>query len=171
MSSTEVPETVMAVLNAPEIVAAITALACTLLGGITVIVKLLTKKFEEKLARIAKTADATHDQVANNHDLNLRDDLDQISGMMGEIREKLEEQDRHMREDQHEQAERDRQSEERILEIRKDLRTASENAVRDRELLHRRVSDTRAEVRNLSSETKRRFTEVDETIRRLHPEQ
>lgn len=181
MSMTAMPDTVAVALSAPEVGAGLIALIVALLGGITAIVKVITRKFEDRLTGIAHTADATHEQVANNHDMNLRDDLDRLSGefhdfsgqviqQLKEIKLSLSDQDRQAREAHHEQHQRDQQSEERVLGIRQDLRAATENATRDRELLHSRVNETRQEVRDLASETKRRFTEVDETVRRLHPD-
>lgn len=181
MSGSVTPDTIAVALSAPEVGAGLIALIVALLGGITAIVRVITKKFEDRLTGIARTADATHDQVANNHDMNLRDDLDRLSGefhdfsgqviqQLSEIKASLSDQDRQTREAQHEQHQRDAQSEERVLGIRQDLRAATENAVRERELLHSRVNETKQEVRDLASDTKKRFTEVDETVRKLHPD-
>lgn len=73
------PEPIHTVITAPEVVTLITAVVVGVLTWITVSIKRSTDRMQE-------TVDSTHEQVANTHSTNLRDDMDGVSGGIETLR-------------------------------------------------------------------------------------
>ena len=73
------PEPIHTVITAPEVVTLITAVVVGVLTWITVSIKRSTDRMRE-------TVDQTHEQVANTHSTNLRDDVDGVSGGIETLR-------------------------------------------------------------------------------------
>ena len=73
------PEPIHTVITAPEVVTLITAVVVGVLTWITLSIKRSTDRMRE-------TVDKTHEQVANTHSTNLRDDVDGVSGGIETLR-------------------------------------------------------------------------------------
>lgn len=73
------PEPLHTVVTAPEV---ITALTLVVVGVLT----WLTVKLKRSTDQMQQTVDQTHEQVANSHHSNLRDDMDGVSGGIDTLR-------------------------------------------------------------------------------------
>ncbi len=73
------PEPIHTVITAPEVITALTL-------GVVGVLTWLTVKLKRSTDRMQQTVDSTHEQVANSHHSNLRDDMDGVSGGIETLR-------------------------------------------------------------------------------------
>lgn len=82
-SAGQIPSPILAVLASPEVITAGTALLAALIAWLRVTIKRQQQRLEERMTRMsahvvraANAAESASEGVHNNHDSNLRDDLD-----------------------------------------------------------------------------------------------
>ena len=74
----------VAVMAAPEVVAALAALGIAICGVVTMQLKVISARLKNRIDAVHETAEAAREQVTNHHGTNLRDDLDQLSRQLRE---------------------------------------------------------------------------------------
>lgn len=193
-----VPHTVIELVTTPEVIQIAGVLILTVLAlfvwlarwGIKSIRHRIQSleavmKTTENTARVAAdSASAAHEQVANNHSVNLRDDIDELKSEVGETRSSigvimellaqagesqkaLSDEFDEMRHEQHDRA--NNQASQLNL-LWKDVSAAEEKATQERNVLHRRVSDTKEEQRRNFDELSSKIGMLESSMHRLHPD-
>ena len=74
----------VAVMAAPEVVAARAALGIAICGFITLQLNALSARLRQRLDAVHESAEAARSQVENHHGSNLRDDVDQLARQVRE---------------------------------------------------------------------------------------
>lgn len=75
---------VVAVITAPEVVAALISVIVAICGTIAIQLRALQERLKQRLDDVHATAEAAREQVTNHHGSNLRDDLDALAAQMRE---------------------------------------------------------------------------------------
>lgn len=74
----------VAVMAAPEVVAALAALGIAICGFITLQLKALSARLRQRIDAVHESAEAARSQVENHHGSNLRDDVDRLARQVRE---------------------------------------------------------------------------------------
>lgn len=78
------PHPVIAVLTAPEVIAALVSLIVAICGTIAIQLRSVQARLKKRLDDVHAAAEEAREQVTNNHGSNLRDDLDALAAQMCE---------------------------------------------------------------------------------------
>ena len=153
------PSPILAVLASPEVITAGTALLAALITWLRVTIKRQQQRLEERMTRLnahvvraADAAESASEGVHNNHDSNLRDDLDSKFGQVldglarltGAVSD-LQESDR-----QHEA--RMARMEVQIEGVRNDARTDRSHLYTEVQSLHDRIDRVKTDTKPLRQE-------------------
>lgn len=155
------PSPLIAVLASPEVIAAGTALLAALITWLRVTINKQQQRLEERMTRLnahivraADAAESASEGVHNNHESNLRDDLDsqfgrvldglaRLSGAIDDLRESDRQSDARMA-----------RLETQIEGVRNDARTDRSHLYTEVQSLHDRIDRVKTETNPLRQEPK-----------------
>ena len=154
VSAESSPSPILAVLASPEVITAGTALLAALITWLRVTIKRQQQRLEERMTRMsahvvraANAAESASEGVHNNHDSNLRDDLDskfgQVLGGLARLTASVDD----LRES-------DRQHESRMARMETQLEGVSNDARTDRSHLYAEVQSLHDRIDRVKDETK-----------------
>lgn len=81
---TGAPHPFVAVITAPEVMAALISVIVAICGTIAIQLRALQERLKKRIDDVHATAEAAREQVTNHHGSNLRDDLDALAAQMRE---------------------------------------------------------------------------------------
>lgn len=155
MSSAESsPSAIVAMLASPDVIAAGTALLVALITWLRVTINRQQQRLEERMtrmnahiARAASAAESASEGVHNNHDSNLRDDLD---AKFGQVLDGL----AHLTASVDDLRESDRQHDARMARLETQIEGVRNDARTDRSHLYTEVQSLHDRIDKVKSETK-----------------
>lgn len=150
---------ILAVLASPEVITAGTALLAALIAWLRVTIRRQQQRMEERMTRMsahvvraANAAESASEGVHNNHDSNLRDDLDSKFGQVLDGLSRLTESVDDLRESDRQHDARMAQVEVQIEGIRNDARTDRSHLYTEVQSLHDRIDRVKTETKPLRQE-------------------
>lgn len=148
------PSPLVAVLTAPDVIAAGTALLVALITWLRITINRQQQRLEERMtrmnahiARAASAAESASEGVHNNHESNLRDDLD---SKFGEVLDGLNRLSKAVGDLQ----ESDRRSDARMARLENQIEGVRNDARTDRSHLYTEVQSLHDRIDKVKSETK-----------------
>lgn len=153
------PSPLVAVLTAPDVIAAGTALLVALTAWLRVTIKRQQQHLEERMTRMsahvvraANAAESASEGVHNNHDSNLRDDLDSKFGKVLDGIARLAASVDDLRESDRQHDARMARLETQIEGVRNDARTDRSHLYTEVQSLHDRIDRVKSETSPLRQE-------------------
>lgn len=148
------PSPIIAMLASPDVIAAGTALLVALITWLKITINKYQQRLEERMTRMnahvvraADAAESASEGVHNNHDSNLRDDLD---AKFGQVLDGL----THLTSVVDELRESDRQHEARMARMESQIEGVRNDARTDRSHLYTEVQSLHDRIDRVKSETK-----------------
>ena len=149
----------LAVLASPEVITAGTALLAALITWLRVTIKRQQQRLEERMTRMsahvvraANAAESASEGVHNNHDSNLRDDLDVKFGQVLDGLARLTSSVDDLRESDRQHEARMARMETQIEGVRNDARTDRSHLYTEVQSLHDRIDKVKTETKPLRQE-------------------
>ena len=153
------PSAIVAMLASPDVIAAGTALLVALITWLRVTIKRQQQRLEERMTRMsahvvraANAAESASEGVHNNHDSNLRDDLDAKFGQVLDGLARLTESVDDLRESDRQHDARMARLETQIEGVRNDARTDRSHLYTEVQSLHDRIDRVKSETKPLRQE-------------------
>ena len=153
------PSPILAVLASPEVITAGTALLAALITWLRVTIKRQQQRLEERMTRMsahvvraANAAESASEGVHNNHDSNLRDDLDSKFGQVLDGLARLTASVDDLRESDRQHEARMSRLEIQIEGVRNDARTDRSHLYTEVQSLHNRIGKVKTETKPLRQE-------------------
>lgn len=153
------PSPILAVLASPEVITAGTALLVALITWLRVTIKRQQQRLEERMTRLnahvvraADAAESASEGVHNNHDSNLRDDLDSKFGQVLDGLALLTTSVDDLRESDRQHEARMSRLEIQIEGVRNDARTDRSHLYTEVKSLHDRIGKVKTETNPLRQE-------------------
>ena len=153
------PSPILAVLASPEVITAGTALLAALITWLRVTIKRQQQRLEERMTRMsahvvraANAAESASEGVHNNHDSNLRDDLDSKFGQVLEGLARLTRSVDDLQESDRQHEARMARMEVQIEGVRNDARTDRSHLYTEVQSLHDRIDRVKTETNPLRQE-------------------
>lgn len=150
---------ILAVLASPEVIAAGTALLAALITWLRVTIKRQQQRLEERMTRLnahvvraADAAESASEGVHNNHESNLRDDLDSKFGQVLEGLARLTRSVDDLRESDRQHEARMARMETQIEGVRNDARTDRSHLYTEVQSLHDRIDRVKTDTNPLRQE-------------------
>ena len=150
---------ILAVLASPEVITAGTALLAALITWLRVTINKQQQRLEERMTRLnahivraADAAESASEGVHNNHDSNLRDDLDSKFGQVLEGLARLTASVDDLRESDRQHEARMSRLEIQIEGVRNDARTDRSHLYTEVQSLHDRIGKVKTETKPLRQE-------------------
>lgn len=155
------PSPLVAILTAPDVIAAGTALLVALITWLKITINRQQERLEERMARLnahvvraADAAESASEGVHNNHESNLRDDLDSKFGQVLEGLARLTRSVDDLRESDRQHEARMARMETQIEGVRNDTRTDRSHLYTEVQALHDRIDRVKTETKPLRQEPK-----------------
>ena len=155
------PSPIVAVLTSPDVIAAGTALLVALITWLKITINRQQQRLEERMtrmnahiARAASAAESASEGVHNNHDSNLRDDLDSKFGQVLEGLARLTKSVDDLQESDRRSDARMARLETQIEGVRNDARTDRSHLYTEVQSLHDRIDKVKSETKPLRQEPK-----------------
>ena len=150
------PSPIVAVLTSPDVIAAGTALLVALITWLKITINRQQQRLEERMtrmnahiARAASAAESASEGVHNNHDSNLRDDLDtQFGRVLARLTASVDD----LRESDRQHDARMARLETQIEGVRNDARTDRSHLYTEVQSLHDRIDKVKSETKPLRQE-------------------
>lgn len=159
MDSAGQPSPIIAVLASPEVITAGTALLAALITWLRVTIKRQQQRLEERMTRLnahvvraANAAESASEGVHNNHDSNLRDDLDSKFGQVLDGLARLTAAIDDLSESDRRHETRMSRLEIQIEGVRNDARTDRSHLYTEVQSLHNRIDKVKTETKPLRQE-------------------
>lgn len=159
VSAESSPSPILAVLASPEVITAGTALLVALITWLRVTIKRQQQRLEERMARLnahvvraADAAESASEGVHNNHDSNLRDDLDSKFGQVLDGLARLTASVDDLRESDRQHESRMARMEVQIEGVRNDARTDRSHLYTEVQSLHDRIDRVKTDTNPLRQE-------------------
>ena len=159
ISAESSPSPILAVLASPEVITAGTALLAALITWLRVTIKRQQQRLEERMTRLtahvvraADAAESASEGVHNNHDSNLRDDLDSKFGQVLEGLARLTRSVDDLRESDRQHESRMARMETQIEGVRNDARTDRSHLYTEVQSLHDRIDRVKTDTNPLWQE-------------------
>nr|DAT42617.1 MAG TPA: Protein of unknown function (DUF2746) [Caudoviricetes sp.] len=153
------PSAIVAMLASPDVIAAGTALLVALITWLRVTIKRQQQRLEERMTRMsahvvraANAAESASEGVHNNHDSNLRDDLDSKFGKVLDGLARLTASVDDLRESDRQHDARMARLETQIEGVRNDARTDRSHLYTEVQSLHDRIDRVKSETNPLRQE-------------------
>nr|DAS00679.1 MAG TPA: Protein of unknown function (DUF2746) [Caudoviricetes sp.] len=153
------PSPIVAVLTSPDAIAAGTALLVALITWLKIAINKQQQRLEERMtrmnahiARAASAAESASEGVHNNHDSNLRDDLDSKFGQVLDGLARLTASVDDLRESDRQHEARMSRLEIQIEGVRNDARTDRSHLYTEVQSLHDRIGKVKTETKPLRQE-------------------
>ena len=153
------PSPILAVLASPEVITAGTALLAALIAWLRVTIKRQQQRMEERMTRMsahvvraANAAESASEGVHNNHDSNLRDDLDIKFGQVLDGLARLTASVDDLRESDRQHDARMALLETQIEGVRNDARTDRSHLYAEVQSLHDRIGKVKSDTKPLRQE-------------------
>lgn len=153
------PSPILAVLASPEVITAGTALLAALITWLRVTIKRQQQRLEERMTRLnahvvraADAAESASEGVHNNHDSNLRDDLDSKFGQVLEGLARLTRSVDDLQESDRQHEARMARMETQIEGVRNDARTDRSHLYSEVQSLHDRIDRVKTDTNPLRQE-------------------
>lgn len=153
------PSPLVAVLTAPDVIAAGTALLVALITWLKITINRQQQRLEERMTRLnahvvraADAAESASEGVHNNHDSNLRDDLDVKFGQVLDGLSRLTASVDDLRESDRQHEARMARMETQIEGVRNDARTDRSHLYTEVQSLHDRIDRVKTETKPLRQE-------------------
>lgn len=153
------PSPIVAVLTSPDVIAAGTALLVALITWLKITINRQQQRLEERMtrmnahiARAASAAESASEGVHNNHDLNLRDDLDTQFGRVLDGLARLTASVDDLKESDRQHDARMARLENQIEGVRNDARTDRSHLYTEVQSLHDRIDKVKSETKPLRQE-------------------
>ena len=153
------PSPILAVLASPEVITAGTALLAALIAWLRVTIKRQQQRMEERMTRMsahvvraANAAESASEGVHNNHDSNLRDDLDSKFGQVLDGLARLTASVDDLRESDRQHDARMARLETQIEGVRNDARTDRSHLYTEVQSLHDRIDRVKTDTNPLRQE-------------------
>ena len=153
------PSPILAVLASPEVITAGTALLAALITWLRVTIKRQQQRLEERMTRLnahvvraADAAESASEGVHNNHDSNLRDDLDSKFGQVLEGLARLTRSVDDLQESDRQHEARMARMEVQIEGVRNDARTDRSHLYMEVQSLHDRIDRVKTDTNPLRQE-------------------
>lgn len=144
------PEPIHSIVSSTEVISAIVLVVVTVLTWIVAKLKASIKQIDAsvQLTRTEATLAANHaaiaqDSVTNNHDKNLRDDMDEFRDA---VFARLDKMEADARAAELARERRDRRSEDQIDGLRDDVRDLTNRADRDHQVIHSRIDSLKNDL-------------------------
>lgn len=155
------PSPLVAVLTAPDVIAAGTALLVALITWLKITINRQQQRLEERMTRLnahvvraADAAESASDGVHNNHESNLRDDLDSKFGQVLDGLDRLSKAVGNLQESDRQHDARMARLEVQIEGVRNDARTDRSHLYTEVQSLHDRIDRVKTETKPLRQEPK-----------------
>ena len=159
VSAESSPSPILAVLTSPEVITAGTALLAALITWLRVTIKRQQQRLEDRMTRMsahvvraANAAESASEGVHNNHDSNLRDDLDAKFGQVLDGLARLTSSVDDLRESDRQHEARMARMETQIEGVRNDARTDRSHLYTEVQSLHDRIDRVKTETNPLRQE-------------------
>ena len=159
ISAESSPSAIVAMLASPDVIAAGTALLVALITWLRVTIKRQQQRLEERMTRMsahvvraANAAESASEGVHNNHDSNLRDDLDSKFGQVLDGLARLTASVDDLRESDRQHDARMARLETQIEGVRNDARTDRSHLYTEVQSLHDRIDRVKSETNPLRQE-------------------
>ncbi len=159
ISAESSPSPILAVLASPEVITAGTALLAALITWLRVTIKRQQQRLEERMTRLnahvvraADAAESASEGVHNNHDSNLRDDLDSKFGQVLEGLARLTRSVDDLQESDRQHEARMARMETQIEGVRNDARTDRSHLYSEVQSLHDRIDRVKTDTNPLRQE-------------------
>ena len=153
------PSPIVAVLTSPDVIAAGTALLVALITWLKITINRQQERLEERMTRMsahvvraANAAESASEGVHNNHDSNLRDDLDAKFGQVLDGLAHLTTAVDELRESDHQHDSRMARLEMQVEGVRNDARTDRSHLYTEVQSLHDRIDRVKTETKPLRQE-------------------
>lgn len=153
------PSPILAVLASPEVITAGTALLAALITWLRVTIKRQQQRLEERMTRLnahivraADAAESASEGVHNNHESNLRDDLDAKFGQVLDGLARLTSSVDDLRESDRQHDARMASLEVQIEGVRNDARTDRSHLYTEVQSLHDRIDRVKTDTNPLRQE-------------------
>lgn len=153
------PSPLVAVLTAPDVIAAGTTLLVALITWLKITINRQQQRLEERMTRInahvvraADAAESASEGVHNNHESNLRDDLDSKFGQVLDGLARLTSSVDDLRESDRQHEARMARMETQIEGVRNDARTDRSHLYTEVQSLHDRIDRVKTETKPLRQE-------------------
>lgn len=153
------PSPIVAVLTSPDVIAAGTALLAALITWLKITINRQQQRLEERMtrmnahiARAASAAESASEGVHNNHDSNLRDDLDTQFGRVLDGLARLTASVDDLKESDRQAEARMARLENQIEGVRNDARTDRSHLYTEVQSLHDRIDKVKFETKPLRQE-------------------
>lgn len=153
------PSPIVAVLTSPDVIAAGTALLVALITWLKITINRQQQHLEERMTRLnahvvraADAAESASEGVHNNHDSNLRDDLDSKFGQVLDGLNRLSEAVGDLQESDRRSDARMARLETQIEGVRNDARTDRSHLYTEVQSLHDRIDKVKSETKPLRQE-------------------
>ena len=153
------PSPIVAVLTSPDAIAAGTALLVALITWLKIAINKQQQRLEERMtrmnahiARAASAAESASEGVHNNHDSNLRDDLDSKFGQVLDGLARLTGAVSALQESDRQHDERMARLEVQIEGVRNDARTDRSHLYTEVQSLHDRIDRVKTDTNQLRQE-------------------
>lgn len=153
------PSPIVAVLTSPDVIAAGTALLVALITWLRITINKQQQRLEERMTRMsahvvraANAAESASEGVHNNHDSNLRDDLDSKFGQVLDGLARLTASVDDLRESDRQHDARMARLENQIEGVRNDARTDRSHLYTEVQSLHDRIDKVKSETKPLRQE-------------------
>ena len=153
------PSPLVAVLTAPDVIAAGTALLVALITWLRITINRQQERLEERMTRMsahvvraANAAESASEGVHNNHDSNLRDDLDSKFGQVLDGLARLTASVDDLKESDRQAEARMARLENQIEGVRNDARTDRSHLYTEVQSLHDRIDKVKSETKPLRQE-------------------
>lgn len=150
---------ILAVLASPEVITAGTALLAALITWLRVTIKRQQQRLEERMTRMsahvvraANAAESASEGVHNNHDSNLRDDLDSKFGQVLDGLARLTASVDDLRESDRQHESRMARMEVQLEGVRNDARTDRSHLYTEVQSLHDRIDRVKTDTNPLRQE-------------------
>lgn len=159
ISAESSPSPIVAVLTSPDVIAAGTALLVALITWLKITINRQQERLEERMtrmnvhiARAASAAESASEGVHNNHESNLRDDLDAKFGQVLDGLARLTASVDDLRESDRQHEARMARMETQIEGVRNDARTDRSHLYTEVQSLHDRIDRVKTEANPLRQE-------------------
>ena len=159
ISAESSPSPILAVLASPEVITAGAALLAALITWLRVTIKRQQQRLEERMTRLnahivraADAAESASEGVHNNHESNLRDDLDSKFGQVLEGLARLTSSVDDLRESDRQHVTRMARIEDQIEGVRNDARTDRSHLYTEVQSLHDRIDRVKTDTNPLRQE-------------------
>ena len=153
------PSTIVAMLASPDVIAAGTALLVALITWLRITINKQQHRLEERMTRMsahvvraANAAESASEGVHNNHDSNLRDDLDSKFGQVLDGLARLTRSVDDLRESDRQHDARMARLETQIEGVRNDARTDRSHLYTEVQSLHDRIDRVKTDTKPLRQE-------------------